>query len=234
MTKENTANLMGKCLNGKMSIREHFSVIFNIFKSNIKDMVIIGTLLSLPVAFMFTVGFGGIIASLVHIFCASISMASITLLIDGKAKGINMNWKSAIKKAFTSPMLALGAFLIQTLLMSFFGGFLGILVGSFVMLNIQFAVLAGMDMFSSTKASFTIVSKNLIDVLIKKILLNFLTAIPTAIIMTIAIKVLGVNQLTGASFGLVFVISGILTTISVASSVVFYYNLPTVSPKVRA
>lgn len=234
MTKENTANLMGKCLNGKMSIREHFNVVFNIVKSNIKDMAIIGVLFSLPIAIMFTMGLGGIIASFVHIFCASISMASITLLIDGKAKGLNVNWKSAIKKAFTNPMLALGAFLIQTLLMSFAGGFLGIMVGSFIMLNIQFAVLAGMDMFSSTKASFTMVSKNLVDVLIKNILLDFFTAIPTAIVMGVGAKVLGVKQLTGAPLGFVFIISGILATISVAAAVVFYYNLPTVSDKVRA
>lgn len=233
MTKKNTANLMNGCLNGKMSIKEHFSIVFNIVKSNLKDMVIIGALFSLPIAFMFTVGIGGIIASFVHVFCASVSMASITLLIDGKAKGVDMNWKDAIKKAFMNPMLALGAFLIQTLLMSFVGGFLGVMIGSFIMLNIQFAVLAGMDMFSSTKASFTIVSKNLIDVLIKNILLNFLVTIPTAIFITTATKVLGVKQLVGPAFGLGFLISGIFATITVVSSVVFYYNLPTVKGKTR-
>lgn len=97
------------------------------------------------------------------------------------------------------------------------------------MLNIQFAVLSGMDMIGSTKASFSIVSKNLVDVLIKNILLNFVISLPTALVMSLITRLTGVKQLNQGSFAIVLLVSGILTTISVIASVVFYYNLPTVN-----
>lgn len=233
MKSVKTANLMNRCLQGKMSVKEHFSVVFNLFKTNLKDIFMIGFLFALPVALMTMIGFRGIIGNLINIFCTAISMAAITILIDRRAKGEDIGWKDAIKKTFNNPILAISAFLMQSLLINvvtmFGGGFIATLFGSLVMLNIQFAVLSGMDMIGSTKASFSIVSKNLVDVLIKNILLNFVISLPVALVMSSITSLTGVNQMNQGFFAIVLLVSGILTTISVIASVVFYYNLPTVN-----
>lgn len=231
MSKNNTAILMNRCFEGKMSLKEHLVTVIKLFKSNVKDIVILGILMNLPIAFLYVTGFFNIIGSLIAVFFNAMLMSAITLLISGKSQGEDLNWNKAFLKALKRPLLPIGAFLIQTVLINLVGGgFLGIFISSFLVINIQFAVLSGLDMFASTKASFVMVSKNVVDVILKNTILNFLVALPTTIIISLLTTTVG-KTANPIFFGGTFLISGIFATISIVSSVVFFYNLPTVQQK---
>lgn len=224
MTNKNTANLINRCLGNKMTVKEHFSTVFGIVKFNLLDILILAVLFNLLPVLMFISGFGGFLAALVYTISTAMLMSSVTILIDAKSRNEVIDWKEAIIRAIKKPFLAIGAVLIQQLIMSFIGGFLGVLVGSFVILNVQFAVLRGLDMFSSTKESFSLVSKNLVDVLLKNILLNFVMSLPMAVIVFV-VSLMGIKTMNAAGQGTILFLSSIISTVTVVSAVVFYYNL---------
>lgn len=218
--KSGTATIVNSCFNGKMGFKDYLKAVFGLFKDNIKDLVIISLFVQIGITILGIVNFPLILESLLEIIVRVVSTVAIIKLVDNRARGNMINAFSAIKLFKECWIPATGAILLQSLL----GGipFIGIIMNVILAVSIPMGTLQNKSMIQSATDSFKLVKGQAIDVLAKILLITFITRIGIFAISLIVMQfpsIFIVGQL------LVFV----LTVLQVISTLVLFYNLPSVS-----
>ena len=224
--KYNTSEIVNSCFNGKMGIMDYLKTVFALFIGNIKDIFIITLAVQIPILGLsmlklpnFLYGILGIIAQVIYI-------VSIIKLIDSKAKGNPTNWLGAIKLVKENWIQSSGAIVFQSLLMG-----LGmkiiivpVIITVILAVSIPMGALQGKTMFESAIDSFNLVKTNLIDVLLKLLILSAVTGV--------LLNGLRIIYTMNPSLALVInILSAVIGTVQAISSLIFFYNLPSVEGK---
>lgn len=230
----NTAQALNGCLNGRIGVLNFLRIILRIFKSNIKDLVLITMLLQVPIlilAFVKLPASMSFIIAGVSVATTVVTMVSIINLIDARANGKDIIWLDAIISiknnwfipscviVFQSLIVAMGTVSFKSL-----GLLLGIILNIILVVSVPLATLGDRTIMGSFLDSFDLVKSSLIDVTVKLITISLILGLVTNIITIMASK------------GLIFTIIGILlsaltSSVSIIVSMVFYYNLPMVEKK---
>lgn len=230
----NTAQALNGCLNGRIGVLNFLRIILRIFKSNIKDLVLITMLLQVPIlilAFVKLPASMSFIVAGVSVATTVVTMVSIVNLIDARANGKDIIWLDAIISiknnwfipscviVFQSLIVAMGTVSFKSV-----GLLLGIILNIILVVSVPLATLGDRTIMGSFLDSFDLVKSSLIDVTVKLITISLILGLVTNIITIMASK------------GLIFTIIGILlsaltSSVSIIVSMVFYYNLPMVEKK---
>lgn len=230
----NTAQALNGCLNGRIGVLNFLRIILRIFKSNIKDLVLITMLLQVPIlilAFIKLPASMSFIVAGVSVATTVVTMVSIVNLIDARANGKDVMWLDAIISiknnwfipscviVFQSLIVAMGTVSFKSV-----GLLLGIILNIILVVSVPLATLGDRTIMGSFLDSFDLVKSSLIDVTVKLITISLILGLVTNIITIMASK------------GLIFTIIGILlsaltSSVSIIVSMVFYYNLPMVEKK---
>lgn len=225
--KYNTSEIVNSCFNGKMGIIDYLKAVIGLFAANIKDLALITLAIQIPLIMIAMVPLPSIMFSLLGIVTQVIYIVSVIKLIDERAKGSRINWLQAIKLVKENWVQSSGAIILQSFLMSLGMNIIlvPVIITVILAVSIPMGALQGKTMFESAIDSFNLVKTNLFDVLIKLIVLSALTGVILALFEFVATVNPGIALLMS-------VLAAIVGTIQAISSLVFFYNLPTVTGKV--
>ena len=225
--KYNTSEIINSCFNGKMGIGDYLKTVFGLFVGNIKDIVLITLAVQLPIIGISMIPLPSLAYGLLGIVAQVIYIVSIIKLIDSRAKGKEISWIGAIKLVKENWIQSSGAIILQSFLMG-----LGmkiiivpIIITVILAVSIPMGALQGKTMFESAIDSFNLVKGNILDVLLKLLILSALTGIFLGGLSTIA-------NMNPSLAIVISILSAVIGTVQAISSLVFFYNLPSVDGKV--
>ncbi|MGL5575951.1 MAG: hypothetical protein ACRDCW_10460 [Sarcina sp.] len=218
-----TATIVNSCFNGKMGFGAYLKAVLGLFKNNIKDLAIISLLAQLPIMVIAMFKLPAMVVQIVGIIVQIVYMVSVIKLIDNRARGNMIGAIGAIKLFKENWIPASGAIIFQSFL---FGvgaiiPFSGIVISVLLAVSIPMGALQNKSMIQSAVDSFKVVKNHMIDVLAKLLLLSVITGVLMAGLKMILIFL-------PSSLMIVNVLISILATVQMISSLVLFYNLPTV------
>lgn len=218
-----TAKIVNSCFSGKMGVKDYLSAVTGLFAGNIKDLALLTIAMQIPIFILSFIKMSGIVLSLIALVLQVIYVVSVIKLIDYRAKGDKINWIEAIKKVKESWLMAAGAIIFQSLVLSIAGmvPLLQIVVIVVLAVSIPIGTIGGESMISGAIKSFSLVKKSPLDVLLKLLILSLI----------VSTLILPFRFLMGAfpPFFIVFqTVASIIGTAQIISSLVLFYNLTTI------
>ncbi|WP_297436144.1 hypothetical protein [uncultured Clostridium sp.] len=224
--KYNTSEIVNSCFNGKMGIGDYLKAVFGLFVGNIKDILLITLAVQLPLIALTMISLPTFIYGLLGIVAQVIYIVSIIKLIDSKAKGNQINWIEAIKLVKENWIQSSGAIIFQSFLMGLGMKipFIPVVITVILAVSIPMGALQGKTMFESAIESVNLVKGNLLDVLIKFLVLSALTGVLLGGFGIIA-------EMNPTLLIPMSILSAVIGTVQAVSSLVLFYNLPTVEEK---
>ena len=218
-----TAMIVNSCFDGKMGFKHYIKAVLGLFKTNIKDLIILSLLAQLPIMALAISGLPAIIIQVIGAIVQIIFTVSVLKLIDNRAKGNMINAIDAIKLFKENWIQASGVILFQSLLLGFGNiiPFLGILMNVFLAVSIPMGVLENRSIMDSVASSFRLVKGQILDVFAKLLILSAITSIALMVLKLILVQV-------PVALMIVNIVISVLMVIPMIAGVVLFYNLPTV------
>lgn len=218
-----TAKIVNSCFSGKMGVKDYLKAVTGLFTGNIKDLALLTIAMQIPIFILSFIKMPAIVLSLIALVLQVVYVVSIIKLIDYRAKGDKINWIDAIKKVQESWLMAAGAIIFQSLVLSIAGmvPLLQIVVIVVLAVSIPLGTIGGESMISGAIKSFSLVKKSPLDVLLKLLVLSLI----------VSTLILPFRFLMGAfpPFFIVFqTVASIIGTAQIISSLVLFYNLTTI------
>lgn len=218
-----TATIVNSCFDGKMSFKHYIKAVLGLFKTNIKDLIILSLLAQVPIMVLAISGLPALIIQIVGAIVQIIFTVSVLKLIDNRARGNMIDAIQAIKLFKENWIQASGIILFQSLLLGLGSSipFLGILMNVFLAVSIPMGVLENRSIMDSVVSSFRLVKEQIIDVFAKLFILSAITSVALMILKLFLVKI-------PAALMIVNIIISVLMVIPMIAGVVLFYNLPTV------